>query len=63
MPESCPHVPAGALDQRSTWQDPALYDAAAARLAAQFIANFSQYEGRVPAEVASAGPVADAVPA
>ena len=63
VPQSCPDIPAEALDQRSTWQDPAAYDAAAAKLAAQFIANFRQYEGRVPAEVAAAGPVAEAVPA
>jgi phosphoenolpyruvate carboxykinase (ATP) len=62
VPQSCPDMPAGALDQRSTWQDPAAYDAAAAKLAAQFIADFHQYEGRVPAEVAAAGPVAEAVP-
>ena len=63
VPESCPGVPAGALDQRSTWADPAAYDKAAAKLAAQFIENFRQYEGRVPAEVAAAGPVAEGVPA
>jgi phosphoenolpyruvate carboxykinase (ATP) len=63
VPQSCPDTPVGALDQRGTWQDPAAYDAAAAKLASQFIANFRQYEGRVPAEVAAAGPVAEAVPA
>ena len=63
VPQSCPGIPAGALEQRSTWQDPADYDAAAAKLAAQFIANFGQYEGRVPADVAAAGPAVDAVSA
>jgi phosphoenolpyruvate carboxykinase (ATP) len=58
VPQSCPDIPAGTLDQRGTWQDPDAYDAAAAKLAAQFIENFRQYEGRVPAEVAAAGPVA-----
>jgi phosphoenolpyruvate carboxykinase (ATP) len=56
VPESCAGIPDGSLDQRSTWSDPVAYDAAAAKLASQFIANFRQYEGRVPAEVAAAGP-------
>jgi phosphoenolpyruvate carboxykinase (ATP) len=63
VPESCPGIPAEALDQRGTWEDPADYDRAAARLASQFIENFRQYEGRVPAEVAAAGPAAEEVPA
>jgi len=58
VPRSCPDIPAGTLDQRGMWQDPDVYDAAAAKLAAQFIENFRQYEGRVPAGVAAAGPVA-----
>ena len=62
VPRSCPDIPAGALDQRGTWQDPAAYDVAAAKLAGQFVENFRQYEGRVPAEVAAAGPVAGGVP-
>jgi len=61
VPESCPGVPAGSLDQRSTWQDPLAYDVAAAKLAAQFGEDFRQYEGRVPAEVAAAGPLAGEV--
>jgi phosphoenolpyruvate carboxykinase (ATP) len=61
VPGSCEGIPAGALDQRSTWQDPAAYDAAAAKLAAQFIENFRQYEGRVPTEVVAAGPVTEEV--
>ena len=36
-----------------TWSDPAAYRRAAASLAAEFRANFAQYEGRVPAEVAA----------
>ena len=62
VPQSCADIPAGALDQRGTWQDPAAYDVAAAKLAGQFVENFRQYEGRVPAEVAAAGPVAGGVP-
>jgi phosphoenolpyruvate carboxykinase (ATP) len=61
VPESCPGVPAGSLDQRSTWQDPLAYDVAAAKLAAQFGEDFRQYEGRVPAEIAAAGPLAGEV--
>jgi phosphoenolpyruvate carboxykinase (ATP) len=63
VPGSCEGVPEGSLDQRSTWADPAAYDRAAARLASQFIENFRQYAGRVPDEVAAAGPMAQEVPA
>ena len=40
---------------RSTWADPAAYDAKAAELAAMFRANFTKFEGVEPA-VAAAGP-------
>ena len=63
VPEACPGIPAEALDQRGTWRDPAAYNRAAAKLADQFRANFVEYEGRVPAEIAAAGPVAEAAPA
>ena len=35
------------LDPRSTWADPAAYDAQAAKLAAMFAENFAQYEDHV----------------
>jgi phosphoenolpyruvate carboxykinase (ATP) len=56
VPRSCPHVPQGLLDARSTWADAAAYDAAAAALAQRFAANFARFAGRVPPDVAAAGP-------
>jgi phosphoenolpyruvate carboxykinase (ATP) len=44
------------LDPRSTWPDPAKYDAAARDLAKRFRDNFKQFERDVPAEVTNAGP-------
>ena len=61
VPASCRGIAAGKLDQRSTWSDAAAYDRAADKLAAGFQANFKQYESRVPAEVAAAGPATEAV--
>jgi len=58
VPTKVTSVPAGLLDPRSTWSDPAAYDAAAAKLARMFVANFEQFADRVPAAVAAAGPVA-----
>jgi phosphoenolpyruvate carboxykinase (ATP) len=60
VPTSCPGVPERLLDPRSTWADPSAYDAQADEPARLFAANFEQFAGRVPAEVAAAGPrVAD----
>ncbi|QPH54415.1 phosphoenolpyruvate carboxykinase [Pontivivens ytuae] len=42
------------LDPRSTWADPAAYDAQAAKLVAMFADNFAQYERHVDAEVKAA---------
>ena len=56
VPRSCPGVPAEVLDPRRTWGDGAACDAAAARLAGRFAANFGQYADRAPTEVAAAGP-------
>jgi phosphoenolpyruvate carboxykinase (ATP) len=57
VPVTCRGVTATKLDARQTWPDAAAYDAAAAKLAREFRANFAQYDGRVPREVADAGPV------
>ena len=57
VPTGCRGVTASKLDPRQTWRDTAAYDAAAAKLAQEFRANFAQYDGRVPREVAEAGPV------
>jgi phosphoenolpyruvate carboxykinase (ATP) len=44
------------LIPRGTWADPAAYDAAAAKLAGMFHANFETYAEGVSEEVRSAGP-------
>jgi len=49
-------VPAGLLDPRSTWREPASYDAQARRLASMFAENFAGFAPDVAPEVASAGP-------
>ncbi len=56
VPKHCPKVPSRLLDPRSTWPDPAEYDARAAALAQRFAANFERFSNRVPAAVAAAGP-------
>ena len=56
VPRSCPNVPQGLLDARSTWTDAAAYDTAAAALAQRFAANFERFAGRVSPDVAAAGP-------
>ena len=56
VPQAIEGVPTELLDARSTWADPAAYDAAAARLAGMFEKNFRQYADGVSAEVAAAGP-------
>ncbi len=42
MPRSCPGVPEGILDPRSTWADKSAYDAAAVRLRDLFRKNFEE---------------------
>jgi phosphoenolpyruvate carboxykinase (ATP) len=56
VPTHCPRVPARLLDPRSTWSDPAAYDATAAALAKRFAANFARFADRVPPDIAAAGP-------
>ena len=63
VPTACPDVPAAFLDPRTTWADPAAYDAAAARLARMFADNFAAYaDGVGPADRGRrpAGPRGDA---
>jgi phosphoenolpyruvate carboxykinase (ATP) len=55
VPVSVPGVDGKLLDPRSTWRDPAAYDAKAAELAAMFRENFTKLEGVEP-EIADAGP-------
>ena len=56
VPTSCPGVPDGVLDPRSTWADPAAYDAQATKLARMFVDNFKTFAGDVDAAVVAAGP-------
>ena len=56
VPTACPDVPASFLDPRSTWQDTAAYDKAAAKLAAMFEENFAIFADGVDEEVRGAGP-------
>jgi phosphoenolpyruvate carboxykinase (ATP) len=56
VPRACPDVPAEVLDPRTTWADPAAYDAQARKLAAMFAENFATYAEQVAPEVRAAGP-------
>jgi phosphoenolpyruvate carboxykinase (ATP) len=56
VPAACPGVPADLLRPRTTWRDPAVFDAQAARVAGMFVDNFRAFETAVPAEVRAAGP-------
>lgn len=56
VPTTCPGVPDGVLDPRSTWSDPKAYDQQAAKLAGMFIENFKTFEAGVPPSVKDAGP-------
>jgi phosphoenolpyruvate carboxykinase (ATP) len=54
VPREVPGVDSALLDPRSTWADPAAYDAQAKRLAAMFAENFARFES--DEDVAAAGP-------
>ncbi|HLX34885.1 MAG TPA: phosphoenolpyruvate carboxykinase (ATP) [Candidatus Limnocylindrales bacterium] len=58
VPTEVPGVPAKVLIPRETWADKAAYDAAAAKLAAMFHANFATYADGVSEAVRKAGPAA-----
>jgi len=57
MPVSCPGVPDNILNPAATWTDKTAYDAAANRLAEQFISNFEKYAAGVSSEILAAAPV------
>jgi phosphoenolpyruvate carboxykinase (ATP) len=57
VPTTCKGVPARLLDPRATWKDKGAYDVRAAEVADHFAAAFERFAGRVPAEVAAAGPL------
>jgi phosphoenolpyruvate carboxykinase (ATP) len=56
VPRTCPDVPSEVLNPRSTWSDPAAYDAQARKLAQMFVENFKKFESEVAANVVAAGP-------
>jgi len=56
VPVSCPDVPPDVLKPRTTWANPAEYDAQALKLATMFIDNFKAFEAEVDADVRAAGP-------
>lgn len=56
VPQAVPDVPPEVLSPRSTWKDPAAYDAQAARLAEMFRKNFKKFRDRVTPEIRDAGP-------
>jgi phosphoenolpyruvate carboxykinase (ATP) len=56
VPRHCPGVPDALLDPRSTWREPASYDAQARRLASMFAENSASFASDVAPDVASAGP-------
>ena len=56
VPIDVPGVPKEVLNARSTWKDPAAYDAKARELARKFAENFTRFENSVSAEVREAAP-------
>jgi|SRR5690625_137963 len=56
IPEAIEGVPSEVLTPRSTWKDPAAYDAQAKELAEMFKENFKRFEDQVSEEVRAAGP-------
>ena len=56
VPTSCPDIPSEVLQPRSTWANPADYDAQALKLARMFADNFKAFDGEVTEAVRAAGP-------
>ncbi|WP_127109309.1 phosphoenolpyruvate carboxykinase [Pararhodobacter zhoushanensis] len=54
VPVSCPGVEDKLLDPRSTWADPAAYDAQAKKLVSMFSENFAQYVPYIDDDVKAA---------
>ena len=56
VPTSAPGVDSAILDPRQTWANRAEYDATAANLVDQFVANFAQFAEHVDEGVRQAAP-------
>ncbi|KQT64348.1 MULTISPECIES: phosphoenolpyruvate carboxykinase [unclassified Aureimonas] len=56
VPVAVPGVDTAILDPRSTWADPAAYDAQAAKLVDMFRRNFQKFEAHVDSAVIEAAP-------
>jgi len=56
IPVAVPGVDATLLNPVDTWDDKAAFETTARRLAAQFVKNFEQYAGMVPASVLAVAP-------
>ena len=58
IPRTCPGVPTELLDPRKSWNDPAAYDARAAKLATEFASHFDKAYGNkgIAPEVAAQCP-------
>jgi phosphoenolpyruvate carboxykinase (ATP) len=58
VPVAVPGVDSAILDPRSTWSDPADYDATAAKLVDLFVKNFAEFADHVDEGVRQSGPTA-----
>jgi len=56
VPMSVPNVDSAILEPRSTWADPAAYDAKASELVTMFVDNFEKFADYVETEVLAAAP-------
>ena len=54
VPETCPDVPAEALNPKNTWSDKSAYDSVATELTRRFEDNFKRFEGQVDDKVKAA---------
>ncbi|MCQ2547872.1 MAG: phosphoenolpyruvate carboxykinase (ATP) [Clostridia bacterium] len=56
IPQSCPDVPAEIMNPKDTWEDKALYDETAKKLAKMFKDNFAKKYPNMDKEIVEAGP-------